>query len=430
MLKDLEGMRYQGGATYSRFRRAVILFAACAGFCLLPGTIYAQEWYVNYEKGMDAYRNKHWQAAVQSLSEAIADQSDSKTHKRMPGLQFVDYYPYLYRGIAYYNLNEKEKARADLEKTEGEKEIQEDSEAAKLLNDYLALLRKPAVAQTDARYTEGMKLYRTNDFKGAIEQFKLVPENSAQHNDAVKYRGLAESRLRDSDAAATAKDRREKIDKALVAGSQYLKQNELDNAETQFKAALDIDGKNAEAQKALTRIAALRQKSAPPPSVATRKEPAPEQPHTVTGPPPDAAKDVLFREAVTLYTGGRIVQAKAKFLDVRQLDPAYPELTTYLKSITDTEEKIRKGIAAFFAGEYQQAIDQLRETSKTGNDIANNYAFLACSYAAQYLLTGAEDRSLRQNAVDAFVQTKKVDTTYKLNDKDISPKIISLLRGD
>lgn len=417
---------------HSTVRRSGIIAATCAAVVILHGTLHAQEWYVNYEKGLDAYNKQQWQAAVQSLSEAIADQSDSKANKRMPGLQFVDYFPYVYRGIAYYKLGERAKALADLETEESAKEVQDetkDTKARELLRDFLAMVRKPAAPQTDARFAEGKRLYDLKDFKKAIEVFDSVPENSPQRTQAVKYKGLAESAQRDADAAATAKERTDRISRALAAGKQYFNRKELDNAESQFKAVLDIDANHAEARRFLERIGVLRQKSVAPP-VAAQKEPVREQPRIVTGPPPDTTKDVMFREAVALLSGGRIAQAKAKFLDVRRLDPAYPELGTYLKLIGDTEEKIRRGISAFFAGEYQQAIDQLRETSRAGGDNANMYAFLACSYAAKYLLSGAEDRTLRQNAVDAYGRTKQVDAGYTLNDKFISPKIIALLRGD
>jgi hypothetical protein len=150
---------------------------------------------------------------------------------------------------------------------------------------------------------------------------------------------------------------------------------------------------------------------------------------SITAPPPDTTNLVMFRDGVALLNGGKIGLAKGKFTGLKQREPAYPGLETQLQAIGGIEEQARRGIAAFLEGEYQQAIDQLREPSQKGNDNPHVYAFLACSYAAQYLLAGAEDRTMRQNAVDTFARTKQVDGSYALDSKLISPRIITLLTG-
>ena len=414
-----------------------MFIAAAAALLFLQSPAVAQDWYEAYQKGVDAFKSGQWQEAVRSLSEAIGDASDSQARKRGPGLQFIDYFPYVYRGVAYYKQGDRANALVDLEKAEEEKEVPKaklDTDAARLLKDYLALLKQPAAPQTDARYAEGMRLFNKKDYKGAVEQFKLVPENSSRHAEAIQKLGLAEAELKKAETASAARDTKDRADKAFASGVQYFNQKDLDNAEQQFKAVLDIDGSRSDARRYLDRITTQRQKQAAPPATA-QKEPPPKEPvrepqKTAANSPADTTRQILFRDAVALYAGGKIGQAKAKFLELQRLDSSYPELSNYLKSIGDTEAKIRQGISAFFAGEYKQAIDQLQETSRGGNDNPNIYAFLACSYAAQYLLTGAEDRSLRQSAVDAFGRTKKVDAAYTLNDKFISPKIISLLRGE
>ena len=277
---------HQGRRSTVNSRRLRVIVAACAMVILVQGTLHTQDWYVNYEKGLDAFRNQQWQAAVQSLSEAIADQSDSKANKRMPGLQFVDYFPYVYRGVAYFKLGDRTKALTDLEKAEGEKEVQDgtkDLEAAKLLRDHLALLRKSAVPQTDARFAEGKKLYDQREYRKAIEQFDSVPEDSPQHAEALRYKGRAEKELRDLEA----KGKRDRLDKALADGKRYLNQKDLNNAETQFNEVLAIDPNHRAARTYLNTITTMRQKSAAPPPVAAQKEPVRDQPRIVTGPPPD-----------------------------------------------------------------------------------------------------------------------------------------------
>jgi hypothetical protein len=58
------------------------------------------------------------------------------------------------------------------------------------------------------------------------------------------------------------------------------------------------------------------------------------------------------------------------------------------------------------------------------------YAFLACSYAAEYLLAGAENGNLKKEAVAAFGKVKGIDPRYELDAELISPGIIALLKGE
>jgi hypothetical protein len=91
---------------------------------------------------------------------------------------------------------------------------------------------------------------------------------------------------------------------------------------------------------------------------------------------------------------------------------------------------VHQGIVAFFEGEYKEAIVKLGDPSQNGNDNPHVYAFLACSYAAEYLLAGGENGNLKKEAVDAFGKVKGIDPSYELDKKLISPGIVALLTGE
>jgi len=55
------------------------------------------------------------------------------------------------------------------------------------------------------------------------------------------------------------------------------------------------------------------------------------------------------------------------------------------------------------------------------------YAYLACSYAAQYFMSGKENDELQGKAVSAYQKLKSTNGAFKFDSKIISPKIISLL---
>ena len=76
-------------------------------------------WYDDYEQGVDAARAGKWQAVIQKMTAAIAGQPKENDKARSYGTIFVNYHPYYYRGIAYLNTGQYEKAIADLERAEG-----------------------------------------------------------------------------------------------------------------------------------------------------------------------------------------------------------------------------------------------------------------------------------------------------------------------
>jgi len=344
-------------------------------FLLLPFGFGLAQWYVNYDDGRKEAMEKggDLQKAVSLLTDAISDESDSKALKRTTSLQFIDYFPYLYRGIAYYKLGDLAKARADLEKEKNDGAIndaEKDKGAPALLTEYLGLLQKPA-PQTAQQKTP-----------------PVVQEKSPQ---------LAEQK---------------QPGKAVVTVPPPPGNKRDDQASA--KTNKGTSGKT---------IAALTPPKENPPSPReTAKEPAPL---TV-----DTAGSAQFHDAVALLNAGKIGEAKSAFLRVRAVAPGYPDLAANLGAIAAIEEKTHTGISAFLRGEYSEAIENLGSTSKHGTDNPHVYAFLACSYAAEYLLAGGENGTLKKEAVEAFGRLKGIDPRYELDAQLVSPGIIALLKGE
>ncbi|MGB2958046.1 MAG: hypothetical protein WBD30_04100, partial [Bacteroidota bacterium] len=82
-----------------------------------------------------------------------------------------------------------------------------------------------------------------------------------------------------------------------------------------------------------------------------------------------------------------------------------------------------------FEGDYGQAITRLTEASGSNRDNASLYGFLASSLATRFFLEGDEDAELRRRATDAYRVAQKLDATYALDSRYISPKIIALLNS-
>ena len=388
---------------------------------LLSSALLRAQWYDSYEKGRKAVEKGQWQQAVTHLSEALNDEPDSKARKKTYSLQFIDYFPYLYRGIAYYRLGDLVNARADLEKERSNEEInkaERDKDAPALLAEYLGLIQKPA-PQTAQQKT---------------------PQNTPQNlSSGAPKPDLKKTELKAPDlkkletAASDQKQKRERVSTSFAAGVEFFRKEDLNRAEEQFKNVLELEPAHAGAGTYLKRIEVRRQKLEAAAAVRPREipAPAPHEPAATEGTySTDTAGSALFRDAVALFNDGKIGQAKAAFRSLQTIAPSYPELGNYMGLISSAEENVHQGITAYFEGEYRVAIEKLGSPSKNWNDNPHVYAFLACSYAAEYLLAGGENGNLKKEARDAFGKVKGIDPRYELDRKLISPGIIALLNGE
>jgi hypothetical protein len=406
--------------------RIILLFAL---LLLLRGSALADEWYVSYGKGLEAFKKQQWKEAVSLLTDAIGEKSESRARAKTYGMQFIDYFPYVYRGVAYFKLNDREKAKTDLEKAEEEAVVgdaRDDENAARLLREYLDLVRRksvPAAPQPDAGYAEGLRLYNRKEYAAATEKLKAVPPSAREYSDAQKYADLAQREVRNAEAAGAAKDLKGRTDKAFAAGVQYFNGGALDNAESEFTTVVSLDGSRADARRYLARIKTRREELA----AASRRQPTQTEPPAPQGTSTTTPGSSLLQEAVTLFSQGKISRARAMFEELRRTEPGNADAARYLQSIEETTRRTQQGITAFFEGEYQAAIEKLGESAKTETDNAHLYAFLACSYAARYLLAGEEDGSLRDNAREAYSKVKSVDASYSLDKKFVSPRILTML---
>jgi hypothetical protein len=420
----------------SRFGTALTIIAVCV--VVVHGTLFAAEWYVSYEKGLDALRGQRWEEAVDLLSDAISEKPEPKANAKTYGLRFIDYFPYVYRGVAYYHLGNTAKAYQDLERENSFGEVfngSKDRDAQRLLQEHLTALKTRS--QADNKFAEVKKLFEQKDYKKVLEAAQSVSKDSPRYSDIQKYASLAENELKKNEPTENVKKpevptnlkaRRELVASGLNTGIQFFKRKEYDKAEQQFTGVLQVDENNVRAKEYLDKIRTIRAKMA----AVSKPEPRTTTMEASVAPEKSAEQkelDALFAEGVDLFNKGKLDKAKSKLLSVRQRDASYPGTESYLEKVSHIQEATRNGVTAFFEGQYQQSIDQLGEASKSNIDNAHVYAFLACAYAAEYFLTGAENKDLQQNALNAYNRLKQLNAAYRFDNKYVSPKIIALLTG-
>ncbi len=280
-----------------------------------PGSrVRAQQWYESYEKGLTELGQNRFREAVAQFTLAIDTRPESKANARMYGVRFTDYFPYVYRGIAYARLGETALATKDFER---------------------------------------------------------------EHTSGEVYNGH-----RDTKAGALLRER-------------------LDNTRPSTPA---------------------RTKSSDPSRRAGPREPATD---LARGSLKDGRQqlDTLFNAAVEAFGRGNFMRAKELFLSVLKRAPTYPGLDGYLSRIRTIEQDTKKGIAAYLNGRYADAVAALTPSAQIGIDNAAAQAFLGCSHAALYLLSGGEVSVQQEKAIEAFRRVKRINPRFKLDTTYVSPAI-------
>jgi tetratricopeptide (TPR) repeat protein len=435
---------------YHRVVHRVLLLGIL--LCLVfPRTIRAEEWHISYEQGMEAFGQSRWQNAIKHFNEAIADRADPGANAKTYGLHFIDYFPYLYRGVSYFKTGNFRMALQDLQRSEREGEVfdaSNDENAERILREHLSLLDQYKADQQIL--AEAVGLYRRKDYAEAIERLKTIRSNSPAYAEAQRYISEAQAGLvKSTEADKETKPPPEKdtkvddTDQNLRAGIALFNRKSYDAAETKFRAVLNRNPNHAQARQYLNRIrterrilAAANAKKTDTPPPTTTKPPTTRtsrdrtvQQKQVDQPPVRDISDSLFQTGVALYEDGQLRGAKEVFLRLNKMKFAPAEVPGYLDLISQNEELVRQGVLSYFEGDYGQAITRLTEAAAANRENASLYGFLASSLAARFFLGGDEDADLRERAMDSYRVAQRLDATYALDSRYVSPRIIALFNS-
>jgi tetratricopeptide (TPR) repeat protein len=87
-------------------------------FCVTVGA-QSKRWVDPYKRGVKAFESKNYTEAVRLLEQAVAADPKAEANKREEGVFTLDYFPYLYLGLAYTELGRFDKAQENLTKARG-----------------------------------------------------------------------------------------------------------------------------------------------------------------------------------------------------------------------------------------------------------------------------------------------------------------------
>ncbi len=328
-------------------------------FLLTAANGSAKTYYEAYEEGLAAAKKRSWSVVVEKMSEAIRGKSSENARERTYGNIFIKYHPYYYRGIAYFNLGDFNKARNDLQRTSGVGSVD--------LGSADSFIEK-ADAKIAAANTPVTQTVATN----TVATQTIAPPPPPPVDTIGPARQQAEETLRAADQ--TLRDATQ-VKAETYAASEFNQARQL-LVEARNQAA------NADSLADWTRVTQVADRSQRMFTAAAEK--ARMQAAAVTTTPGQVTEDLLantkrtLRRALDLYYKGDFRNSAAEF------------------------GKLTRG-------------------DQQGN--AMIWAFLGASQYYNYYLDGESNSAYRTAAETAFRRARKLRPSLELSTKYFSPRI-------
>ena len=376
-----------------------------------------------------------YQKAIQSFNEAkMEDACDAfrQIEKESPG--YKDVHTYLNPACDSAKRTYEQEERLYQEGLELFKQGQLDEAKQKFTQGRSLLLRHPKyrgemdgyLKQIDTRmreeilYQQAVQMFNEGRDAEALIQFgQMEQAKGTRADDARSYLERIKQRRED----AVRKKDAESDQQVFAEAARAFNEKRYLNAKARFQALIQTGSPHTvEAQSYVQRIdAALREE-------AVVRENA-KKTVTESGKDPRQVAQQLIAEARADTSRGQHAAAVDKLKMAGMLDPANHDIAPLLEAAQEMadQEPLRLGLEAYFAGNYDQAEQQLGlYVANHGRKIALAYFFRGATRASRYFLSGERDTQQRDLAVADFRASQKDARQFQPPKQYISPKIISL----
>ncbi|HUP66106.1 MAG TPA: hypothetical protein VM557_12590 [Thermoanaerobaculia bacterium] len=350
-------------------RRPVLLFAI---FAVLSASPALADWQTAYEDGIKAAQNGNWSVVVAKMTEAIREKPQ-EGKVRPSGVVFVDYYPYYYRGMAYFELGEYEKAVADLTKTTGVGKVKlaDKTSTLRTAEDRLRAQNQPPPVQV-AQQPPPTQTVPTQT---------VAPQPTAPAVDP----NLAPARTNAREAIETARNKQSEAQRARG------------NTQPEF----------SQGQRLLREAESLASNA-------------------------DVASDWT---SAKLRAEGAINQFDAAITRASIAAAKQPEAPRVAESATDDalaqkRQRVRDAVELYFAGDFRKAIDAFSTLADQEQNNALLWAFLGAAHYYEWYLNGERDDAERQNAITAFKKARNANGRLSLNERYFPPRVRSFYTAE
>ena len=311
--------------------RTVALLISFSAVAYAPAA-WADSWYEHYDRAEKAFKAADWQRAVEELQEALERKGDSGAKVRTYGMNFIEYFPHLKLGIAYYELGDVAAALQAFETEEVLGAIARSDKALVQLRDYRGRARQ-AMAEAAAAEQQRIRQIVSDSLRQAEE---LAAQGLLDQAISALGRGLAVA-PEDPDAVAALDELRRK-----VADQQQKRQLE-ERAASWLRQGRDhlTAERYGEAASAFQQALALRPESevrtllkAAQQGLRAELERAQQQQDATER---AAAAASRLREAADFEAAGELAAALDRLQAVIALDPAHREALAMQRRILEVQ---------------------------------------------------------------------------------------------
>jgi len=417
------------------------LLLILAGTLVLPWThahLSAQTpWYVSYEKALSAQEQGDWKGSVPLLRDAVAEKAVPKIKAKTYGLRFVNYFPYLHLGEAYYHLNEKKKAIENFDLCLKYGEIQQSPEEYALLlslraevsGESQAAAGAPAAVSPETpeipaaasaggapwyvNYETGLAYIESGDWLNAIENLKLaLASNGIPRRYARTYGMWFITYI-----------------PYYYLGVAYYNQGMWQLAVNYFETAERLgEVKDLEAESANLKslLEEARKRSAGGRKVVVSEE-------------LKAAVNSRIADAVRLFNRQEYAKSETVFRSVLVIDPYNSVAKNYIARIarqTGTGEQeapppreFSSGVLELLKGRYEQAIKLLKTAQPGMDQDASLHAYLGVAYCLRHQAAGKKENDALRSARHEFARALEIDPSYQLDRTVFSRDVIDVFQS-
>jgi tetratricopeptide (TPR) repeat protein len=468
-------------------KRKIILISALI-FLLLPAVVFCAKWYESYEKAISNIEKGQFSAAITLLQDSISQKADSKSRVRTYGTTFIEYYPYYYLGLCYYNQQDYAEAIKWLEREEEYGQIQNSDsyDNLKLMLTQSSVNAKktgkpvgiePVITHTGtqtltstttpptvpsaletriAGYLKtGKNFYNNREFEKALAEFNKALSEDRSNKEAAEWRkktidALVQNYIAQGERMETKNDYAGAAAAYQKAG-QYLPNDKNIAARIKrVKDKLDQDQRTAERREKISRLlkkAFDHQKNGRLVEAKKAFEDVLKEDPTNTDAQTQIAvidKQLLAQANTELgkrqfedflkkgredVNSGNLGSAKESYDHAGLIDSENPDLKNDLTILyTKNKEKMKTGFEAYLKGDLSGAQGILKECALIEEKSPGLHAFIGSIAYTRYLLSGEKDDNLKTTADAFFVKARDLDRTFSLSPKIFSPSVISYFK--
>jgi hypothetical protein len=437
-------------------KRVALLVALLA----LPAFGAAVSWYDNYNRGVEAVRNKQYAAGADLLQRAIGEMPTESGSVRYRSEPFITYMPHFWLGIAKFNLGDYDGALREFKTSQDQGAIQ-NTQYLPQLNDWVS--KSNSARQRNAENAAAASKREANAaiMRAAIAQSSAVSAGA----DRIEAYRVADRKLREAMAAAG--------NSGTDINAYKRVADMATQAEGLFKGAAEEAKKLKAARPPAVAAKPQPQPAQPqprpaeviaaqqPPVVVTKTEPPPKPVATATQAPPQtqpaSESEALVNARVAVQSYKRhLIDAHQPANDAQKFERELSGDPKVIARVTSQVAEKEKQLAAkmakaakpvevvenrdagiraqlesafrlFASGDLQSSEQQLSSVLGSQRS-AEAFLLRGCARYTSAMLGRNRDAMLASAAAD-FREALKLNSALRLDRSSFSPKLVAYFDG-